>query len=137
MTTLNLNPLEGDVTLAEVAAALGTLGAGGFGGALTNNWFRRRREKADVLEQVEGILVREAERALASASRRAEEAERRADARVDEVERKLAEHQRTGSEYRQRQRAAAALHTAWDDELVAKLRAQGIDVPAPPPLEIA
>lgn len=136
MTAINLNPLEGDVTLAEVATALSALGAGGLGGALTNNWFRRRREKADVLEKVEGILVREAERAMASANHRASEAERRADARVDEVERKLAEHQRSDSDYRQRQRSAALLHTAWDDALVAQLRAQGIDVPAPPPLEV-
>ncbi|WP_029932504.1 hypothetical protein [Nocardia otitidiscaviarum] len=117
-----MNPLEGDVNIAEVAAALGgALGVGGVGGVLVDGWFRRRRTRVDVLEKVEGIVTRAAENALA---------------RVDELEHQLAEHQRSDTEYRQRQRIAHAEHATWDNQLRDTLRTKGIDVPPPPPLEV-
>ncbi|WP_147286965.1 hypothetical protein [Nocardia otitidiscaviarum] len=107
--------------IAEVAAVLGGVGAGGIGTALVTGLLGRRKSRADavaVLTQAAAQMVEPLSRQLA------------------EVTAALEEHKRADRARQRQQRAAAARHVLWDNTVAEQLRALGAEVPAPPPLEV-
>lgn len=118
------------MTLTEIASVLGGVGAGGVLTKMAGSLLGRRRERADVLDQLEQISAR----LVARAEKRMSEAERRmttAETRVRELDRKLTEI----TERDQRRQIAAAKHAAWDTQVAASLHELGVVVAPPPPLE--
>ncbi|MGI5216269.1 hypothetical protein [Nocardia sp. CA-290969] len=120
-----------DMTLVEIATALGTLGVGGVAGTLMDRIFLRRRNRADLLVTLEDLSARITERALAQADERIAQAEHR----VRQVEAKLDEHQRDALQQDERRRARAELHADWDRDVAQRLQDLGQPVGPPPALE--
>ncbi|MBF6515246.1 hypothetical protein FEK35_27425 [Nocardia cyriacigeorgica] len=122
---------EGDMTWEQFATALGSMGAGGVLGGIVDRVFLRRSNRADVLDKLETIAGRIADRAMEQADKRVEQAEQKvevAEQKVEQVETKLREHQ-------ERRRVAAARHAAWDRDVAQKLTDLGQPVGPPPSLE--
>ncbi|WP_433592328.1 hypothetical protein [Nocardia sp. CA-145437] len=109
------------MNLSDMADALGGLLAGGIGVKLIDGVLGRRRGRTDVLNQLEEISGR-----LAA----------RAEVRMREVEQQLADYKAEDADRQMRQRLAAARHTAWDLQVRESLRALGVEVAEPPPLEV-
>ncbi|WP_306365428.1 hypothetical protein [Nocardia sp. CC227C] len=121
MTVINPYELEGDVTLSDVATALGGLGVGGLGVALVTGVFGRKKSKADavaVLTEAAAAMVEPLRKELAV------------------VRKELEDHKEADRTRQSKQIVAAARHTAWDNQVRESLRANGIEVAAPPPLEV-
>lgn len=128
MSTIYPDGMEGDVTVEQWAALIaGLLGAGGVGGAVIDRVFRRRGDRADVLDKLEAISGRLAE----SAEKRMEHAEER----VRLVEQRLRDHQERDADRDHRRRLAAARHIQWDNQIRDRLAHLGVQVDSPPPLE--
>lgn len=115
--TMTANVREGDMTWEQLATA--ALGGGVFTG-LVDRVFLRRSTRADVVDKLEAISGRLAERA---------------DARMQQVEQQLAEHRRADEERERRRRARLAEHAVWDSELVEEVRRLGGNIRPAPPLD--
>ncbi|MBF6138132.1 hypothetical protein IU501_34755 [Nocardia otitidiscaviarum] len=132
---------EGDVTLEQIAAAIGALGTLGFGGAFVTGVFGRRKNKADaaaILTQAAAGLVEPFRNELAETRRELGETRRElgeTKRELGETKRELSEHQRRDAEREQNRRAAAARHIAWDSDVARRLRDLGQPVADPPTLE--
>ncbi|MGA6208050.1 hypothetical protein ACPESR_25185 [Nocardia testacea] len=120
-----------DMTLEQIATALGGLGVGGIATALLDRVFLRRSNRADVLDKLETISGRLTERAMRQADERIGQAEQR----VRQVEAKLEEHQRDATAQDQRRRVRAELHAEWDRDVAKRLDDLGQPVGPPPELE--
>ncbi len=114
------------MNLQDLAGTLSGLGIGGGVGAVITGLFARRRNRVDALVTLEGIATRLAENATAAADRR-----------VSEVERQLAEHKAATYAGELRRRESAERHMQWDNEVRQALLSLDVDMPAPPPLEMA
>ncbi|WP_280466819.1 hypothetical protein [Nocardia cyriacigeorgica] len=119
---------EGDMTWEQIAtAALG----GGVVTGIVDRLFLRRSTRADVVDKLETIAGRIADRAMEQADRRVADAEQR----VQNVETKLLEHQQRDLEREMRRREAAARHADWDRDVARRLDELGQPVGPPPALE--
>ncbi|MBF6328723.1 hypothetical protein [Nocardia transvalensis] len=99
--------------IADVGAVLGGLGVGSLGTAFVTGLLGRRKQRADAVQ----VLTKAA-----------------ADL-VEPLRNQLAEVTHAFEEHKQRHRVAAARHTVWDNEVRESLRAVGLEVPPPPPLD--
>jgi hypothetical protein len=123
-----------DDVLLEIGAALGTLGVGGIGVALIGGMFNRRRNQSGA-ELDEATADRARAEAVDVLTRAAAVLVEPLTAQLNTVTRELAAVKAENTESAVRRRAAAAQHAAWDAQVAESLRALGVDVAPPPPLE--
>ncbi|MGV9666922.1 hypothetical protein [Nocardia niigatensis] len=126
---------ESDVTAPDIVDLVGGLLGGGVGIKMIDAWRGKRKGRTDVLDKLESISGRLAERAEAR-MRAAEERMDAAESRVQVVEQQLADQRKADEERARLQRVAAIRHTAWDRQVRQSLQALGVDVAPPPPLEV-